>query len=390
MEKILFAIFILWASPAVADVIYTESWDSGTTVNKGNYSSVLSYNTSAPDYCVNPDPPDDCATSNLGCDQTIGPIVAVSSIPESTCKHSINIDDGGADGWPSPVDGDNIIRFYIDDEDSMVKGHLGGRTELFCNENCDMSATENDRWYGYAIYFPALASSNFTYDGHVFQQFKNKYVGTGSDVPLLFWINGGTEHAWRDEIHFRVYHSNYENTDVALVPTAAVTAAGRMSGNSPNQGVIIKNTSPNGSGSINDLGDWMYLVFVYHHDWRSTTTDGRFTMWYASQAMIDSGGTGMSSYLKIYDETNFATGRTSDQQDTNIFRIGADQPGGTSVVANRNSYQYPMINYRDNFKVGDGTESTDALNFAEVNPAVQSSSSPGAVLRGVSVRGVSF
>lgn len=93
---------------------------------------------------------------------------------------------------------------------------------------------------------------------------------------------------------------------------------------------------------------------------------GSVKIWYASQRMIDTcSAKGIECYLPIYDIDPVQTGFSNDG--TSYIKIGSDQ----SYVSGekRSDNYYPIVSYFDNFRVGNGEEATEELNFNIVDPA---------------------
>jgi len=342
---------------ANAKVLLHDSWEY--TYIKSAFSSSANYDMSGmyisghPDYCVNPNS-DGCDDAHLDCSQNIGPVIPTSNIPDASCRHSLNI-GGAPDGFPKAVDGDNVFRAYIDVNDATVKGHWGGRAELTSRSSGITSTRKKTKWFGCALYVPFLPHENFTYDASGLFQWHG-----GSTVSLYMYLNGGVLNEWNKDVGLRVVSQNDNSSHQKMVPSVS----GERIGDSNFQ-FVLKNTGKNGGGNINDLGDWMYFVWVYNAD-PDGAHNGRFTLWYASQKMIDTcNDEGVGCYIKAFDTGhNFDSGYSHDNEI--YMKFGADESGTPA----RDSNYYPVIFYRDNFRIADGSHSSDSANFNEVDPAV--------------------
>lgn len=381
MKKILFIIALsLFAMPAQAKLLYSDGFElkdygNPSVIPRDEQGNRFSYNDSAPAYCVNPcisSSCPNCAVSDLNCAQDIGAPWPLADIPDNDdgklrCRHSINIgpDASTANEWPSPIEGDKMIRFYIDRYDEAVKGHRGGRSEIF-TESENISAFKKDRWFGVAYYFPDLDRSDFTYREVNIWQFKNPWTSaTASVVPLNIKLDGGDHHPWdaRGTYILLTYRNDISGTTpmspLSSLPANRVRKAKRF---------VLRAED----GSFNDLGDWMYFVFKYHADPAPGTNKGEFSLWYASQDMINScGTTGIECYMKVYEQFNLRTGTTNSCCQEIVTRIGLTYPSGDFLFDgdNRHDYNYDIVSYMDNLKISDGSLPTVAQNFAEVDPA---------------------
>lgn len=342
-----------------ANVIYSESWE-GNTISTDSEHGL--YNpTSSPHYCANPDPPDNCREMNGICSQTMGPAIPISQIPDPTCRHSLNV-GGPEEGFPLPVDGVQIFRSYIDISDPAVKSHVS-RSELVSHRRHPINAVKTDRWWGFAFRVPDRHDA-FTYNNFNFMQWHTLSFNNGGP-PLLIRLHGGLRDRWRDAIGIRVeqrYGATRNEVLNVLDINREEVPANRIDGNRVRETLILKNTHT--GGNINDFGDWIYFVIRLNLDNRASGNTGRFTLWFASQSMLDSCmSKSMDCYLKAYDYgPGFRAGYADDN--TSYVLIG-----GTLDSMNKDEDHYPIVTYFDNFKVADGEHAEEIKNFEEVNPA---------------------
>lgn len=356
------AILALVKTEGRAALLYSESWE--TTYINTQSSNGLYNPTGSPQYCVNPEPENNCSKQNGACAQPIGPVIPLSRIPDPTCKHALNL-GGVADGFPQPVHGNKVFRGYSHKNDPAVKSHIS-RAELSSRPNHPMNATRTVRWWGYAFQVPDNHDA-FSYASFDVAQW-HTVSHTNGGPPLHMVLHGGLRDPWRKKIGFRI-KQNYGATraETKIVPdvNGRDVPASRIDGDGNKELFIVKDTQV--GGNINDLGNWMYFVFKIVFDNRASGNRGEFRMWYASQEMIDScQGTGMDCYMNVYNYgPGFRMGYADDN--SNYFLLG-----GTLDTDNKDNDHYPLITYYDNFKVSDGARGSDALNFAEVDPALGS------------------
>lgn len=370
MRKLFLVFILLFPSLACSAVLYTDSWDYTYLKDYDDADTSGLYIHYYPDYCVNPNS-DGCDDAHLDCRQDMGTVWAVGNIPDTDvcgavdpcypCRHSFNL-GGTSDGFPV-MDGSKSLRVYIDVDDDPVKSH-DWRAEIVSNTGSSTShayTVGTTRWFGMAMYVPDLATTNFTYaDSGIYQWHNNGYV------PFFLKLHGGVHNSYVPEIVLKAIYTVGTGSDQYMI---CVSASGRC--NSYDQ-FIIKNTGSNGSGSIDDLGDWVYLVWVYN---QHPSSGGRYVLWYASQADIDGcGTTGITCYTKAYDGgTDFATGYSSG---ANWMKMGIDEPGSPGTTTD----YFPLVRYFDNFSIASATGSGDTTDFAQVDPANYASSIPGANL----------